>query len=161
MKIFLQRPSGEDAVEIEVDAHSSMSDLERAIQDLDVSSENAFVSLLLGERILKDTAAQRSLADHGVTDGCVLTLVRHAVPNVLTACGDKTAKLWNGTTGECTQTLIGHEQCLTSAVFSADGSSVLTASRDKTAKRWNSITGECSQTFSGHRDNLYSAVFSH
>ena len=110
MKIFLQRPSGEDAVEIEVDAHSSMSDLERAIQDLDVSSENAFVSLLLGERILKDTAAQRSLADHGVTDGCALTLTRHAIPEILAASTGNTAKLWDSASGECTQAFSGHRR---------------------------------------------------
>ena len=108
MKVFLQKPSGEDPVELEIDAHSSIADLERAIQDCDPQLENAFVAVVLGERILRDTAVRKSLADHGVTDGCSLTLIRHAIPTTLTASLDKTAKIWNSTTGECTQTFSGH-----------------------------------------------------
>merc|ERR1712217_142075 len=72
----------------------------------------------------------------------------------------KTAKLWDSSTGECKQTLSGHTGYVSSAVFSADGSTVLTASDDKTAKLWDPSTGECKQTLSGHTDYVSSAVFS-
>merc|ERR1711874_955082 len=99
-----------------------------------------------------ESASQWSLADHEITDGCALTLIKHATPMILTASYDRTAKLWNSITGECTQTFSGHQHHVNSAVFSGDGSSVLTSSWDKTAKLWSSTTGECTQTFSGHQD---------
>ena len=77
---------------------------------------------------------------------------------MLTASYDKTAKIWNASTGDCIQTLSGHTDCVASAVFSQDGGAVLTASGD-TAKIWNASTGDCVQTLSGHTGLLNSAVF--
>ena len=80
--------------------------------------------------------------------------------SVLTASVDKTAKIFDGSIGECKETLTGHDRSVISAVFSADGSSVLTASCDCIAKILDSYIGECKQILFGRRDRVGSAVFS-
>ena len=40
---------------------------------------------------------------------------------VLTASGDKTAKVWSAASGECLLTLVGHEDFVNSVGFSPDG----------------------------------------
>ena len=77
---------------------------------------------------------------------------------VVTASPDKTAKIWNASTGECTMTLRGHTDILLSAVFS-HGGDVLTASEDCTAKLWTA-SGHLLQTFTGHTHYVISAVSS-
>ena len=67
--------------------------------------------------------------------------------SVVTASEDGTAKLWNAVTGECTMTLRGHDEGVTSAVFSLD--IVLTVSDRDTAKIWNLFTGDCIRTIDG------------
>ena len=96
----------------------------------------------------------------GVDDGAALTVVRRYDPRVLTASGDRTAKIWSATTGECLHTLSGHERFVYLAVYSADRDSVLTASADNSAKIWSASTGECLQTLSGHSNFVWSAEWS-
>ncbi|MGA2569368.1 MAG: caspase family protein [Terracidiphilus sp.] len=79
---------------------------------------------------------------------------------MLTACADKTAKLWDVETGLEIRTFAGHTDRVTGAVFSPDGRTVLTASWDKTAKLWNVETGRAIRTFTGHDDSILSAAFS-
>ncbi|MEI8165813.1 MAG: AAA family ATPase, partial [Chloroflexales bacterium] len=55
---------------------------------------------------------------------------------ILTASGDKTARLWDAS-GQPLATLSGHTAQVYSAVFSPDGPRILTASGDKTARRWD------------------------
>ncbi len=64
-------------------------------------------------------------------------------------------------TGNCLQTLKGHNKSVMSASFSPDGTTLATASCDKTAKIWDVITGNCLQILKGHaHDEVYSASFS-
>ena len=133
MTVLLQKPSGDDPTEFDVDPQVSIADFERAILESDPSLQNGLVSLVFGEVILKDDATRKSLRDYGVADGCTVTLLRCVMPETLTASSDKTAKIWSTATGECTQTFSGHGGVVGSALFSSDGSSGLTASYDKTA----------------------------
>ena len=55
--------------------------------------------------------------------------------------------------------IAGHDGCVQSAVFSADGSCVLTVSWDHTAKIWDASTGECKLTPAGHDGYVRSAGF--
>jgi len=52
-----------------------------------------------------------------------------------------------------------HDEEVTSAVFSPDGTLILTASDDKTAKLWAANDGELLHTFN-HNGSVHSAVFS-
>ncbi|CAK7207179.1 hypothetical protein SEUCBS139899_009987 [Sporothrix eucalyptigena] len=73
---------------------------------------------------------------------------------------DKTVKLWDTASGECTQTLKGHSQYVTSVVFSPDGTQLASGSYDETVKLWDTASGECTQTLKGHSHAVTSVVFS-
>ena len=79
---------------------------------------------------------------------------------VVTASDDKTACLWDATTGQVRSRLRGHEQRVGSAVFSADGSRVLTASNDKTARIWDARTGQLLHVLRGHQQAVLHGAFS-
>ena len=53
--------------------------------------------------------------------------------HIVSASFDKTAKIWNTSTGECEAELKGHSRWVVSAVFSPDGMHIVTASDDYTA----------------------------
>ncbi|WP_438037280.1 nSTAND1 domain-containing NTPase [Sorangium sp. So ce204] len=79
---------------------------------------------------------------------------------IVTACWDKTVRVWNaGGTGE-PLVLRGHENAVRSAVFSPDGKRIATASEDKTVRVWDAEgTGE-PLVFRGHEDLVHSVAFS-
>ena len=79
---------------------------------------------------------------------------------VFTASDDKTARLWDASTGQVLQVLRGHGDAVYSAVFSPDGARVLTASWDKTARLWDAATGQELQVLGGHEGVVVLAVFS-
>ena len=47
---------------------------------------------------------------------------------IVTASGDKTARVWDAATGKALATLAGHEGSVSSAQFSPDGTRIVTAS---------------------------------
>ena len=50
---------------------------------------------------------------------------------------DWTARIWDAAAAKEIAVLRGHENGLTSAAFSPDGSRIVTASKDKTARIWD------------------------
>jgi WD40 repeat protein len=79
---------------------------------------------------------------------------------VVTASYDRTARLWDATTGEQIATLKGHAAGVMDASFSPDGARIVTASRDKTTRIWDATTGESIATLKGHTDWVLGATFS-
>ena len=71
--------------------------------------------------------------------------------SLVTTSSDKTAKLWNTSTGECTETLNQHQRWVWDAVFSADSSYLVTASSDHWARLWNLRSGEVVRQYAGHQ----------
>ncbi|RWE25953.1 MAG: hypothetical protein EOS41_09595 [Mesorhizobium sp.] len=61
---------------------------------------------------------------------------------IVTASYDKTAAVWDISSGAETAVLKGHEEALERAEFSPDGSRILTAARDGTARLWDAVSGE-------------------
>jgi WD40 repeat protein len=61
---------------------------------------------------------------------------------VATASRDKSAKLWEVSTGREVRSFLGHDLSVTSVEFSPDGKSLATGSNDKTVKIWNIETGK-------------------
>jgi WD40 repeat protein len=61
---------------------------------------------------------------------------------IITASWDKTARIWDATTGKELQALEGHTSSVFSAAFSPDGKKIVTASGDKTARIWDATTGK-------------------
>jgi WD40 repeat protein len=77
---------------------------------------------------------------------------------ILTASWDKTAKLWEVSSGKLLLSLV-HQGAVNAAKFSPDGTRILTASADKTAKLWDAASGKLMVSFS-HQDGVTDAAFS-
>ncbi|KAJ5588701.1 hypothetical protein N7537_011379 [Penicillium hordei] len=86
-------------------------------------------------------------------------LFKHEWPRNITIAPEMGAD-WNAHTGACLQTLEGHNDRVSSVVFSQDSSRVASGSSDKTIKTWDAHTGACLQTLEGHNDRVSSVVFS-
>ncbi len=78
----------------------------------------------------------------------------------LTASDDRSARLWEVSTGRYLRTLTGHEGPVTAVLFSADGQTVLSTSNDATARLWDVASGKLLRTLRGHEDTVISARFS-
>jgi hypothetical protein len=61
---------------------------------------------------------------------------------LLTACSDRTARLWRMSDGRPLDEPLRHQGTVVHAAFSPDGKRVVTASRDKTARVWDATTGQ-------------------
>ena len=103
---------------MDIEDESTVAALKRAIHESEQLGVGVSLSLILGHRKLD--VDNLSLAEAGIEEGTTVIAIKHQLPAVLTASVDKTAKIWNASTGECTQTLSGHSGWVTSAVFSAD-----------------------------------------
>ncbi len=71
---------------------------------------------------------------------------------VITGSNDKTAKLWDATTGIEIRTFMGHSDDVTSVSFSPDGKYFVTGSEDNTAKLWDVTKSAEISSFRGHSD---------
>ncbi len=76
---------------------------------------------------------------------------------VVTASYDKTARVWDGTTGREILRLSGHADRVLSASFSPDGLRIATGSLDRTARIWDAATGRQIMVLSGHGDGARAA----
>jgi WD40 repeat protein len=79
---------------------------------------------------------------------------------LVTAGLDRTARIWEPTTGRVLAELHGHTGSLKSASFSPDGKLVATASFDKTARIWDVASGTTAVELHGHTGTVWSAAFS-
>jgi len=79
---------------------------------------------------------------------------------ILTGGRNKTATLWNVTTGKVLLTLKGHTDYINSVSFSPNGKTLGTACADKTAKIWDAATGKTISTLKGHLFPVNSVCFS-
>ncbi|GJN78789.1 hypothetical protein PLIIFM63780_002298 [Purpureocillium lilacinum] len=79
---------------------------------------------------------------------------------VASGSDDETIRLWRVATGECVQTLEGHDGWVRSVAFSPDSTLVASGSGDETIRLWRVATGECVQTLEGHGGWVNSVAFS-
>ena len=79
---------------------------------------------------------------------------------VVTASGDKTARLWDAATGKAVGQPMKHKGAVNSARFSPDGRRVVTASGDKTGRLWDTTKGKAIGRPLRHRGGVSSAQFS-
>ncbi|KAF2260950.1 beta transducin-like protein HET-D2Y [Lojkania enalia] len=85
----------------------------------------------------------------------------HDSARLASASDDKTAKIWDASSGECLSTLEGHSAWVSSVSFSHDSARLASVSADKTVKIWNASSGECLWTLEGHSAWVKSVAFSH
>ncbi len=79
---------------------------------------------------------------------------------VVTGSADRTARVWDASTGAQLLTLSGHTDEITTAAFSPDGTRIATASSDHTARVWDATTGTQLLTLRSHTDQVRSVAFS-
>lgn len=79
---------------------------------------------------------------------------------VVTASHDKTAKIWDVSSGNLLANLTGHSNFVYSAAYSPDGDRIVTASFDSLAKIWNANSGEWLFDLKTHTDIVWFAGFS-
>ena len=60
---------------------------------------------------------------------------------IVTASDDKTARLWDISSGSLIAILKGHKGPVESASFSPDGGRIVTASLERTARLWEASSG--------------------
>jgi WD40 repeat protein len=77
---------------------------------------------------------------------------------IVTASGDKTARVWDADSGEMLRELKDGAG-VRNAAFSPDGRRIVTASDDRTARVWDAASGEMLRELKGHNDALTSAAF--
>ena len=77
---------------------------------------------------------------------------------IITASGDRTAKIWDSKTYREIGTLKGHANVLYSACFNPDESKIITASRDCTCKIWSADLFEEEKNLA-YNSVVYSAIF--
>jgi WD40 repeat protein len=73
---------------------------------------------------------------------------------------NKTAHVWDATTGAELTVLKGHEGPLNRLAFSPDGSRIVTTSHDKTARLWDVVPGVGDVGPHGHENQVTSVAFS-
>jgi CHAT domain/WD domain, G-beta repeat len=79
---------------------------------------------------------------------------------IATTSSDKTARLWDATTGTLVRTLTGHTEKVVGVAFSPDDKLIATASADRTARLWDAATGTPVRTLTGHKKSLQGIAFS-
>lgn len=79
---------------------------------------------------------------------------------LLTVSGDKTAIIWDATSGKSIAVLRGHSDDLSRGAFSTDGTKIVTASADGTARLWDAKSGAPIAVLRGHDKRVFDASFS-
>ena len=154
MRVSISALTGVEVARLDTDATATLVDLlallPNEVDDIECSRRIFFRE--------SELQGHMNLSDIGVIKDSVLTVVFGPILRLLTASDDEAAKVWSAASGECLLTLMGHDDYVNSAVFSADGQQLLTASDDPTAKVWSAASGECLLTLMGHEDYVKLAV---
>ena len=78
---------------------------------------------------------------------------------VVTASDDRSARIWNATTGELIGEPLWHERAVIGAVFNSDATRILTASLDGTARLRGTLDRDDSAIVLKHGDAVRAAIF--
>ena len=79
---------------------------------------------------------------------------------LLTASKDKSARIWDATTGALQRTLVGHRDWVLAAVFAPNSQLVATGSADDVIRLWDTRSGQCLRTLTNHQGDVLSLAFS-
>jgi WD40 repeat protein/transcriptional regulator with XRE-family HTH domain len=141
-----------------------------AISNLEIDPERSILLALQAESEAHTLEAENALHRSILASRVRLVLHHNAEiwnvtfspdgKKVATASQDKTAKIWDATTGQLLLTLRGHTESVNGIVYSPDGKRIATTSDDHTAKVWDADTGKKLLTLSGHTNMVLRLAFS-
>ncbi|MDM8559560.1 hypothetical protein [Candidatus Parabeggiatoa sp. HSG14] len=97
------------------------------------------------------------------TPESILALAVNSNGTILASGGDgkdNNISLWETKTGKLLNTLIGHQEEISSLAFSSDDKWLASGSYDDTAYLWKMKTGEISHILTGHTNDVESVTFS-
>lgn len=98
---------------------------------------------------MKECRLERLLEGHSKH---VTTLATTKDGRLLVSGGaDKTVRVWDRITGQCTHTLAGHTDSVSALAVSADNRFVVSGSQDRTLRIWDLGSGRCVRTLEAGR----------
>jgi len=77
----------------------------------------------------------------------------------VSACGDKTVKVWTLSDGKCAATFQGHNHALVKVAWLNAGLQIASASVDGIVKVWNYKKQQCMGTFEMHEEKIWALDF--
>ena len=77
---------------------------------------------------------------------------------LVSACYDKTVRLWEASSGRLLRSFDGHESYVNSVAFGPDGLLLASASSDKTVRLWEASSGRLLRSFAGHESYVSSVA---
>jgi WD40 repeat protein len=119
-----------------------------------VASERFFQELI----VHREKALPLPIASFNHQDEVVGAAFSPDGARILTASADKTAKLWDATSGKIIASF-DHLASVLHALFSPDGTRILTASEDNSAKLWDAASGKLIASFQ-HQNWIWHGAFS-
>jgi WD40 repeat protein/transcriptional regulator with XRE-family HTH domain len=170
--IFLGRQASQNALVAQQNAASAKSRelASAAITNLDDDPERSILLALQAEATAHTDEAENAL-HRSILSSRTRLILHHdeKVWSVVfspdgkwigTASQDKTARIWDASTGRLLLTLSGHTDSVNGIVFSRDEKRIATSSDDHTAKVWDATTGKELLTLSGHTNVVARIAFS-
>jgi WD40 repeat protein/serine/threonine protein kinase len=144
------------------------------LKDGDVASAHGIILEVLTDprfKAVRTPAANSVFQDIRAADGQLVVLSGHGDivlsaayspdgTRIVTASADKSARIWDASTGAQLGQLTGHGSSVYAAAYSPDGSRIVTASDDKTARIWDARLGKQLAVLSGHGDQVSLADYS-
>jgi WD40 repeat protein len=73
---------------------------------------------------------------------------------------DKTIRLWDPTSGACTNILTGHTKLVNSLAWSPDGRCLASCGYSNTFRLWDPTSGACTHILAGHTSAVNSVAWS-
>jgi WD40 repeat protein/DNA-binding SARP family transcriptional activator len=107
-------------------------------------------------RLDRPAQPERKLEGHR---GKVLALAYSRDGRIVTAGGDRTVRVWDPR-GGAELVLRGHQDEVSSALFSRDGARILSSSQDGTLRLWDARTGAQLAVLRSNEDELYDVALS-
>ena len=104
--------SGDMITSVDIEPITKLANLKRAVFEPLAVGPRVRLSLVLEDRELRKPLDDLSLVECGIEDGATLLVIKQPIVQVQTASYDGTAKIWSASTGECLQTLSGHDDAV-------------------------------------------------